>query len=41
MMNVEPSFVCQAPVVYILYNRPQTVRKTFAVIRAVQPKRFF
>ena len=41
MMNVEPSFVCQAPVVYILYNRPQTVRKTFAVIRAVQPKTLF
>ena len=40
-MNFEPSFVCEVPVVYILYNRPQTVRKTFAAIRSVQPKTLF
>ncbi len=40
-MNIEPSFVCEVPVVYILYNRPQTVRKTFAAIRSIQPKTLF
>jgi len=41
MMNIEPSFVCEAPVVYILYNRPDTVRNTFASIRSVKPKTLF
>ena len=39
-MHSNDNYICNTPVVLIIYNRPELTQKTFLAIRKVKPKRF-